>query len=58
MGVGELEMPETTAFKAVTQIRMSRELDGKPVCRVAARLVNGLPIDQGSQSRSVPGMGV
>jgi glyoxylase-like metal-dependent hydrolase (beta-lactamase superfamily II) len=40
-------MIETTAFEEVTQIRMSREINGKPVYWVAAYLVDGLLIDTG-----------
>jgi glyoxylase-like metal-dependent hydrolase (beta-lactamase superfamily II) len=40
-------MIETAAFEEVTQIRMSREIDGKPVYWVAAYLVDGLLIDTG-----------
>jgi glyoxylase-like metal-dependent hydrolase (beta-lactamase superfamily II) len=40
-------MIETADFEEVTQIRMSREIDGKPVFWVAAYLVDGLLIDTG-----------
>jgi glyoxylase-like metal-dependent hydrolase (beta-lactamase superfamily II) len=40
-------MIETASFEEVTQIRMSREIDGKPVYWVAAYLVDGLLIDTG-----------
>jgi glyoxylase-like metal-dependent hydrolase (beta-lactamase superfamily II) len=40
-------MIETTDFEGVTQIRMSREIDGKPVYWVAAYLLDGLLIDTG-----------
>lgn len=40
-------MLETRAYGAVTQIRMSAELDGKAVYWVAAYLVDGLLIDTG-----------
>jgi len=38
---------ETAEFEGVTQIRMSRELDGSPVYWVAAYLVDGLLVDTG-----------
>jgi len=37
----------TTSFEEITQIRMSREIGGKPVYWVAAYLVDGLLIDSG-----------
>jgi glyoxylase-like metal-dependent hydrolase (beta-lactamase superfamily II) len=40
-------MIETTEFEQVTQIRMSRVLDGVPVYWVSAYLVDGLLIDTG-----------
>lgn len=40
-------MIETAVFEEVTQIRMSREIGGKPVYWVAAYLVDGLLIDTG-----------
>ena len=40
-------MIETKTFEEVTQIRMSQEIDGKPVYWVAAYLVDGLLIDTG-----------
>ncbi|MDP3097187.1 MAG: MBL fold metallo-hydrolase, partial [Syntrophales bacterium] len=40
-------MIETALFEEVTQIRMSREIGGKPVYWVAAYLVDGLLIDTG-----------
>lgn len=40
-------MIETAWFEEVTQIRMSREIGGKPVYWVAAYLVDGLLIDTG-----------
>ena len=40
-------MIETASFEEVTQIRMSREIGGKPVYWVAAYLVGGLLIDTG-----------
>lgn len=40
-------MLDTSSYEQVTQIRMSRELDGKPVYWVAAYLVDGLLIDTG-----------
>jgi glyoxylase-like metal-dependent hydrolase (beta-lactamase superfamily II) len=40
-------MIETSLFEEVTQIRMSREISGKPVYWVAAYLVDGLLIDTG-----------
>jgi len=40
-------MIETASFEEVTQIRMSREIGGKPVYWVAAYLVDGLLIDTG-----------
>lgn len=40
-------MIETTSFEEVTQIRMSREIDGKPLYWVAAYLVDDLLIDTG-----------
>jgi glyoxylase-like metal-dependent hydrolase (beta-lactamase superfamily II) len=40
-------MLEKTFFEEITQIRMSREIDGKPVYWVAAYLVDGLLIDTG-----------
>jgi len=43
---------ETTQFEQVTQIRMSRELDGRPVYWVAAYLVDGLLIDTGCSHTS------
>jgi glyoxylase-like metal-dependent hydrolase (beta-lactamase superfamily II) len=43
---------ETTQYEQVTQIRMSRELDGKPVYWVAAHLVDGLLIDTGCSHTS------
>jgi len=46
-------MIETAQFEGVTQIRMSRELDGKPVYWVAAHLVDGLLIDTGCSHTSL-----
>ncbi len=40
-------MIETAVFEEVTQIRMSREIEGRPVYWVAAYLVDGLLIDTG-----------
>jgi len=40
-------MIETETFEGITQIRMSREIDGNPVYWVAAYLVDGLLIDTG-----------
>ncbi len=40
-------MLETITFEHVTQIKMSREVDGKPIYWVAAYLVDGLLIDTG-----------
>lgn len=40
-------MIETIQYEEVTQIRMSREFDGRPVYWVAAYLVDGLLIDTG-----------
>lgn len=40
-------MIEIGAFEEITQIRMSREIGGKPVYWVAAYLVDGLLIDTG-----------
>ena len=40
-------MIESQDYAGVTQIRMSREFDGKPVYWVAAYLVDGLLIDTG-----------
>ncbi|MDO9230686.1 MAG: MBL fold metallo-hydrolase, partial [Syntrophales bacterium] len=40
-------MIETALFEEVTQIRMSREIGGKPVYWVSAYLVDGLLIDTG-----------
>jgi glyoxylase-like metal-dependent hydrolase (beta-lactamase superfamily II) len=40
-------MLETRTFEDVTQIRMSREIDGKPIYWVAAYLVDGLLVDTG-----------
>jgi hypothetical protein len=40
-------MIETASFEEVTQIRMSREIGGKPVYWVSAYLVDGLLIDTG-----------
>ncbi len=40
-------MLETDNFEGITQIRMSREIDGKPVYWVSAYLVDGLLIDTG-----------
>jgi endoribonuclease LACTB2 len=40
-------MIETNRFEEVMQIRMSREIDGKPVYWVSAYLVDGLLIDTG-----------
>jgi glyoxylase-like metal-dependent hydrolase (beta-lactamase superfamily II) len=40
-------MLEATHFEEVTQIRMSRELEGKAVYWVAAHLVDGLLVDTG-----------
>ena len=45
-------MLETQEFAGVTQIRMSRELNGKPVYWVAAYLVDGLLIDTGCSHTS------
>jgi glyoxylase-like metal-dependent hydrolase (beta-lactamase superfamily II) len=43
---------ETTQYEQVTQIRMSREIDGKPVYWVAAHLIDGLLIDTGCNHTS------
>lgn len=43
---------EIVEYERVTQIRMSRELGGKPVYWVAAYLVDGLLIDAGSSHTS------
>jgi len=40
-------MIETATFEEITQIRMSREIGGKPVYWVAAYLIDGLLIDTG-----------
>jgi len=40
-------MIETTVFEEITQIRMSREIDGRALYWVAAYLVDGLLIDTG-----------
>jgi glyoxylase-like metal-dependent hydrolase (beta-lactamase superfamily II) len=40
-------MIETSCFEEVTQIRMSREINGKPLYWAAAYLVDGLLIDTG-----------
>jgi glyoxylase-like metal-dependent hydrolase (beta-lactamase superfamily II) len=40
-------MIETSVYEQVTQIKMSREVDGKPIYWVAAYLVDGLLIDTG-----------
>jgi len=40
-------MLEIDTFEGITQIRMSREIDGKPVYWVAAYLIDGLLIDTG-----------
>jgi hypothetical protein len=40
-------MLETTSFEEITQIRMSREIGGKPIYWVAAYLIGGLLIDTG-----------
>ncbi|MBA4421594.1 MAG: hypothetical protein C0390_00680 [Syntrophus sp. (in: bacteria)] len=40
-------MLETTSFEEITQVRMSREVGGKPLYWVAAYLVDGLLIDTG-----------
>jgi glyoxylase-like metal-dependent hydrolase (beta-lactamase superfamily II) len=40
-------MLEITSFEEITQIRMSREIGGKPLFWVAAYLVDGLLIDTG-----------
>jgi len=40
-------MIETQEFEGVTQIRMSREMNGKPVYWVAAYLVDGMLVDTG-----------
>jgi glyoxylase-like metal-dependent hydrolase (beta-lactamase superfamily II) len=45
-------MIETAEYGPVTQIRMSRELDGTPVYWVAAYLVDGLLIDTGCSHTS------
>jgi glyoxylase-like metal-dependent hydrolase (beta-lactamase superfamily II) len=45
-------MIEAAGFEQITQIRMSRELDGKPVYWVAAYLVDGLLIDTGCSHTS------
>lgn len=45
-------MIETTRYEQVTQIRMSAEIDGKPVYWVAAHLVDGLLIDTGCSHTS------
>lgn len=45
-------MIETASFEEVTQIRMSRELDGRAVYWVAAYLVDGLLIDTGCSHTS------
>ena len=40
-------MLEINEFEEITQIKLSRELNGKPLYRVAAYLVDGLLIDTG-----------
>src|SRR5271157_3285449 len=40
-------MIETQDYEGVTQIRMSREMDGKPVYWVAAYLIDGMLVDTG-----------
>lgn len=40
-------MIQTLVYEGVTQIRMSRELDGKPVYWVASYLVDGMLVDTG-----------
>ena len=40
-------MIETQQFEGITQIRMSREIDDKPIYWVAAYLIDGLLIDTG-----------
>lgn len=45
-------MIEISEFEQVTQIRMSRELDGQPVYWVAGYLVDGLLIDTGCSHTS------
>jgi glyoxylase-like metal-dependent hydrolase (beta-lactamase superfamily II) len=45
-------MLEATHFEEVTQIRMSRELEGKAVYWVAAHLVDGLLVDTGCSHTS------
>lgn len=45
-------MIETQEFEGVTQIRMSREMDGKPVYWVAAYLVDGMLVDTGCSHTS------
>jgi glyoxylase-like metal-dependent hydrolase (beta-lactamase superfamily II) len=47
MAAREADMIESTSFEQVTQIRMSREIGGKPVYWVAAYLADGLLIDTG-----------
>jgi glyoxylase-like metal-dependent hydrolase (beta-lactamase superfamily II) len=47
MECGENAMLEIRQFEDITQIRMSREVDGKPLYWVAAYLVDGLLIDSG-----------
>ena len=45
-------MIETQEFEGVTQIRMSREVDGKPVYWVSAYLVDGMLVDTGCSHTS------
>lgn len=45
-------MIETRVYEEVTQIKMSREINGKPAYWVAAYLVDGLLIDTGSSYTS------
>lgn len=45
-------MIQTSEFEQVTQIRMSRELEGKPVYWVAAYLVDGILVDTGCSHTS------
>jgi len=45
-------MIETQIYESVTQIRMSREVNGKPVYWVAGYLVDGMLVDTGCQHTS------
>ncbi|MEM3525819.1 MAG: MBL fold metallo-hydrolase [Candidatus Jordarchaeaceae archaeon] len=47
IGVGDFWMIEINRFEDVTQIKLSREMNGKPLYWAAAYLVDGLLIDTG-----------